>query len=53
MDRSIFKIVPWDVWAAVAVAAMALILAVLGHSPLLIVVLAAIAAYMAIQNRTL
>jgi hypothetical protein len=50
MDRSILKLVPWDVWAAIAVAATVLILAVSGRSPLLIVVLAAIAAYIAIQN---
>ena len=51
MDRSIFKLVPWDVWAALAVAVMVLILADYDHSPLLIVVLAATAVYITIQNR--
>jgi hypothetical protein len=51
LDRTIFKLVPWDVWAALAVAAMVLILAVFDHSPLLIVVLAATAVYCAIENR--
>jgi hypothetical protein len=51
MDRSIFKLVPWDVWAALAVAVMVLILAAYDHSPLLIVVLAATAVYITIQNR--
>jgi hypothetical protein len=51
MDRTIFKLVPWDVWAALAVAVMVLIRAVFDQSPLLIVVLAATAVYIAIQNR--
>jgi hypothetical protein len=51
MDRSIFKVVPWDVWAALAVAVMVLILSVFDHSPLLIGVLAGIAVYIAIQKR--
>jgi hypothetical protein len=51
MDRTIFKLVPWDVWAALAAAVMLLILAVFDHSPLLIVVLTAIAIYIAIPNR--
>jgi hypothetical protein len=51
MDRSIFQLVPWDVWAALAVAVMVLILSVFDHSPLLIGVLAGIAAYIAIQKR--
>jgi hypothetical protein len=51
MDRTIFKLVPWDVWAALAAAVMLLILAVFHHSPLLIVVLTAIATYIAIPNR--
>jgi hypothetical protein len=51
MDRTIFKLVPWDVWAALAAAVMLLILAVFDHSPLLIVVLTAIATYIAIPNR--
>jgi hypothetical protein len=51
MDRSIFKLVPWDVWAALAVAVMVLILSVFDHSPLLIGVLAGIAVYIAMQKR--
>ena len=51
MDRTIFKLVPWDVWAALAAAVMLLILAVFDHSPLLIVVLTAIATYIAMPNR--
>jgi hypothetical protein len=51
MDRSIFQLVPWDVWAALAVAVMVLIFSVFDHSPLLIGVLAGTAAYIAIQKR--
>jgi asparagine N-glycosylation enzyme membrane subunit Stt3 len=50
MDRSILKLVPGDVWAALAVAVMVLILAAYDHSPLLIVVLAATAVYITIQD---
>jgi hypothetical protein len=50
MDRSIFKLVPWDVWAALTVAVIVLILAAFDHSPLLIVVLAATGVYLTIQN---
>ena len=52
MDGSIFKIVPWDVWAAIAVAAMVLIRAVFDGSPLLMFMLVglAVCAYMAIQD---
>jgi type IV secretory pathway VirB3-like protein len=53
MDRTIFKRVPWDVWAALAVAAMVLILAAFNQSPLLKFVLVGLVlwAYIAIQNR--
>jgi hypothetical protein len=52
MDRSILKLVPWDVWAALAVAAMVLVLAAVNQSPLLMFVLVGLAvwAYIAIQN---
>jgi hypothetical protein len=52
MDGSIFKIVPWDVWAAIAVAAMVLIRAVFDGSPLLMFMLVglAVCAYMAIPG---
>jgi hypothetical protein len=53
MDRTILKLVPWDVWAALAVAAMVLALAAFDQSPLLKVVLVGIAlwvAYLAMQN---
>jgi hypothetical protein len=52
MDRTILKLVPWDVWAALAVAAMALILAAFDRSPLLGFVLVGLilGAYIAIQN---
>jgi hypothetical protein len=52
MDGRIFKIVPWDVWAAIAVAAVVLIHAVFDRSPLLMFVLVglAVCAYMAIQD---
>jgi hypothetical protein len=52
MDGSIFKIVPRDVWAAIAVAAMVLIRAVFDGSPLLMFVLVGLAvwAYIAILN---
>jgi hypothetical protein len=53
MDRTTFKLVPWDVWAALAVAAMVLILAAFNQSPLLKFVLVGLVlwAYIAIQNR--
>jgi hypothetical protein len=54
MDRTIFKFVPWDVWAALAVAAIVLILAAFNQSPLLQLVLVGIglwAGYIAIHNR--
>jgi hypothetical protein len=53
MDRTIFKLAPWAVWAALAVAAMVLILAVVDQSPLLMFVLVGLVlwAYIAIQNR--
>jgi hypothetical protein len=52
MDRSIFKLVPWDVWAALTVAAMVLILAAFDRSPLLGFVLVGLAlwAYIAIPH---
>jgi hypothetical protein len=52
MDGRIFKIVPWDVWAAIAVAAVVLINAVFDRSPLLMFVLfgLAVCAYMAIRD---
>jgi type IV secretory pathway VirB3-like protein len=53
MGRSILKLVPWDVWAALAVAAMVLVLAAFNQSPLLKFVLVGLVlwAYIAIQNR--
>jgi hypothetical protein len=53
MDRTIFKLVPGDVWAALAVAAVVLIFAIFDQSPLLVFVLVGLAlcAYIAIQNR--
>lgn len=52
MDRSIFRL-PWDVWAALAVAAMVLILAAFDQSPLLVFLLVGLVlwASIAIQNR--
>jgi hypothetical protein len=52
MDRTILKLVPWDVWAALAVAAMVLTLAAFDQSPLLKFVLVGLIlwAYIAIQN---
>jgi hypothetical protein len=52
MDGSIFKIVPRDVWAAIAVAAMVLVRAIFDGSPLLMFVLVGLAvwAYIAILN---
>jgi hypothetical protein len=52
MDRTIFKLVPWDVWAALAVAAMVVVLAVTDQSPLLVFVLVGLVfcAYVAIQD---
>ena len=52
MDRSIFKLVPWDVWAALTVAALVLILAAFDRSPLLGFVLVGLAlwAYIAIPH---
>jgi hypothetical protein len=52
MDRSIFKLVPWDVWAAIAFASLVLVLAIFDQSPLLMFVLVglAVCAYMAIQD---
>lgn len=52
MDGRIFKIVPWDVWAAIAIAVVVLIRAVVDRSPLLMFVLVglAVCAYMAIQD---
>jgi hypothetical protein len=52
MDRTTFKLVPWDVWAALAVAAMVLILAAFNQSPLLKFVMVGLIlwAYIEIQN---
>jgi hypothetical protein len=53
MDRTILKRVPWDVWAALAVAAMVLALSAFDQSPLLKVVLVGTAlwvVYLAMQN---
>jgi hypothetical protein len=47
MDRTILKLVPWDVWAALAVAGMVLALAAFDQSPLLKVVLVGIALWVA------
>jgi hypothetical protein len=52
MDRTTFKLVPWDVWAALAVAAMVIILAAFNQSPLLKFVMVGLIlwAYIEIQN---
>ena len=49
---AILKLVPWDVWAAIAVAAVVLILAAFDRSPLLGFVLVGLAlwAYIAIPH---
>jgi hypothetical protein len=50
----ILKVIPWDVWAALAIAVMAVVLAVVfNQSPLLVFFLVALAlcAYIAMQFR--
>ena len=52
MDRTTFRLVPWDVWAVLVVAALVLIRSVFDQSPLLMFVLFGLAvwAYIAIQD---
>jgi hypothetical protein len=52
--RAIFTVISWDVWVAVAIAAVAIVFAVLfEQSPLLVFILvgSALCAYIAIRNR--
>jgi hypothetical protein len=52
--RAIFRVISWDVWAAVAIAVAAIVSAVLfDQSPLLVFILvgSALCAYIAIRNR--
>jgi len=54
LEARIFTAISWDVWVAVAIAAVAIVLAVLfEQSPLLVFILvgSALCAYIAIRNK--